>query len=372
MDLAGLARLLAGAPNAVRVFEAARRWGTDGDTAARDYLLSEGIWDGVDLVAPGLGQASRRATEGALEAYGLLTGKRPFAVEGDFRDITGEPPFQHFVRWLIRQRWGAWTIFGPKGQGKTTLAVRLAQVWSQQHHYLVETVGMYPEDSLPQFRPVGISTFTNRIQRLKATLDPDPNDDFDDEPETVTLPDGTTKPKKKRRKIRPFSEWEMDQLRGRVILVDETGILIGGHGMDAGRRVARIAMNQARHLDWHIVYIGQQMRQMPQDLLQSEAIFIKKPSPDAVETDRQEPLNRRIWEEAGSAFETLRESPWWDQFPDERQWAYVYCPNMTGRSGGWKGLMAIKNPRGVMDAPRLTEADFDDDDPDIIDGQVIR
>ncbi len=351
-------------PPGTRLYAAVRA-AAAGDQQAVAYLKGQGWADAADvLLQPGAGDLARQTVEFARQGWANLAGGTPQLWGGPPMGPggnPGEPRFASFVRWLKRQDWGTWVAVGPKGSGKTTLAVRLAQTWAEEHGYTVDAVGMHPEDVPRWFNVVGTEAFFERIGRLKETLDP---------PQYPESPDPPGGGRKHTARPRRFSAGELKRLHRRVIIIDEAGLIIGVNAQDRGRFVARTLVQAARHLENHIIFSGQLMRQIPEDLLNADAIFVKKPLGDEHMSDKRDnPMISGIWSAALEAFEKLPQSLYWAGLPRYQSWAYVYS-----RSRDYFGMMPVKDPRQEAMGQRLEAAELDADAPDenVIDGEVIR
>lgn len=314
--IGGLIRIAKNLPELVELGQAIQRAG-QGDPDAREYLKAQGWRTALDVaVRPGAGEAGARAVQAIKEVFDSNV------IDGEFREI-GAPAWTGFLRWLKAQKWGCFVILGPKGGGKSYLALRLAQVWHELHDYPVIGVNLYPEDiqGLPWVQRTGIASFGKMMARLTKALE---GDDFEEDPEID------------RKNIEPIS---IEPMRRRIVIIDEASLVLHPGGPNSGRATARRAMAQARHLNWLVLYLGQLTRQLPMDLLLTEATFVKKPLGDEHRLDRDEPIVHDLWEDAGNAFKGVRQMPEWSQFPDTRAWAYVEC-----KSPRYKGLMPYSIP----------------------------
>ncbi len=319
-----LVRLLNDAPKAIKIYGAARR-AADGDEAALAYLKAEGWREGLDLIRPGAADVGQqifdRARQAVADIRGIAAGD---VIEGEFREVSAPIPWRDFLGRVRRQSFGGHIIVGPIGMGKTQLAKRLAWTWRRQHGYQVEAVDLYDEDCPDWAVTIGMSTLVHRMKRLKRYLDAKAIRDDDEDPEE-----------------------EDEDLRGipatmppqrRVVIIDEAGMAMGTQAADAPRRAALRALTQARHIQWCVIYIGQDFRQIPEVLLSQCTRWAKHPNGDEAHTDRDNPLVRAFWTRAGEAFSQVRQSPHWAQFPDVRAWSYVESPPINGVPG-YRGLV---------------------------------
>lgn len=331
-----LSRLLDLAPRAAKILARLER-ARQGDPQAWEYLRSEGAFEALDLLRPGAGEASRaflrNAERAAIEMSQALAGQ---IVPGEARDLgPARPPWEGFVAWLKRQRWGAFVVLGPKGQGKTTLGLRLAQVWHQQTGYPVEGCNLYPEDieGLDWVRNVGMGRFARDLGRLEAALNRELGEtSADEESDDSDSADSAEE-----------AEAVIESMRRRIVVIDEASLSLHPGGPRSGRATARRAMMQARHLEWLVVYIGQLVQQMPMDLLLAEAIFIKRPQGWEAQADRPEALVQNLWREAAAAFQEWDSSHWRQERPDVRAWAYAVAPTAGGQ--GYRGLVPFSPPQ---------------------------
>lgn len=349
--VAEVLRLLKMAPAGARLASLLRR-AAEGDPEALDYLRRQGWAEALDLLSPGAGSASRQAVDDARRAAESIRGSLAGdVVEGRCRIVDELPPepWQPFVRWLLGRRWGTFVWLGPKGQGKTTGALRLAELWHRATGWPCLAVNIYPEDDHGFVQRVSTKRFMREVERIIAILDPENDEDDRQAGETPSPFQGES-----RGESRHLDD-PLDRYRRRIVIVDEMSLAVSPHGMDPGRRMVRQIMAQARHLSWLVLYIGQLTRMLPTDLLNCEAVFVKKPLGREALVDRAEPLTQDLWARAGRAFGELRSSPWWERWPDERMWAYVDCPDI-GRGKGYAGIVPI-NPPGTpeQDRPRCRQ-----------------
>ncbi|MBI4492942.1 MAG: hypothetical protein HY690_09135 [Chloroflexi bacterium] len=314
-------RLLQTMPQATRLLATVQR-AAQGDPEALAYLRGAGWQEALDLVRPGAGRAGRQV----LQALRELASSN--VVDGEFREVDpGPAPWAGFLRWLQGRTSGAFVILGPRGQGKTTLALRLAQVWARETGYRVEGLNLY---DCPGFvQPINERILARRMQVLKAALQGAlANDEPGDEDEAVEIADPSA---------------ALARMQGRILIIDEASLVIGSSGMDQGRRLVRQAMAQCRHLHWLSLFIGQYAQQLPLDVLLTDATFVKRPGGAEAALDRQHPYVQALWERAGESFKGIRSNPWWAAYPHPQAWTYVDCPD-AGHGRPYRGLMPFREP----------------------------
>ena len=316
-------RLLRSAPEIARLLQSldgARR----GDPEAVKYLRGDAVGDVAEIWRDGGRVASKHAWAAVREVVRPSDGSAPSYIDGQYRVLDGAAPFEGFTHWLKAQRWGSFVLLGPKNSGKTTLAMRLGQLWQQETGWPVEAVMAYPDDRYPFVTSLSTNRFIGRMKAIIALLNP---------PES-----------KKGEEAEPLDADEIEaRLEGykrRIVIIDEASLVVGTSGFDAGRGMVRQIMAQARHLEWLICYCGQLAKMLPNDLLNCEAIFVKEPTGREMDVDRDDRLTRDLWTRATEAFKDVRKSPWWTDFPDKRSWSYVDCI-----ARDWQGLVPSRVPQ---------------------------
>ena len=314
-------RLLRAAPEIGRILgslDGARK----GDQQAIAYLRSEAIGDIAETWREGGRAASKHAWQAVKEV--IRPDGTPGYIDAEYRVLDGAPPFEGFARWLKAQRWGTFVLLGPKNSGKTTLAMRLGQLWHQETGWPVESVMAYPDDRYPFVTSLSTNRFTGRMKAIIALLNP---------PEP-------TKGSKEEVLDTDEIEARLEGFKRRIVIIDEASLVVGSSGVDAGRQMVRQIMAQARHLEWLICYCGQLAKMLPGDLLNCEAIFVKEPTGREMDVDRDDRLTRDLWTRATEAFKDVHKSPWWRDFPDKRSWSYVDCI-----ARDWRGLVPSRVPQ---------------------------
>ncbi len=118
-----LLHILRALPSAMPVLEAAQR-AAQGDTEAIAYLKSQGVYDALDaIVRPGAGDVTKAAVRTVREYFANSP------IDAEYRVLEDAPPWSGFVRRLFNSTSGGNILLGPMGQGKTSLAIKLAYQW---------------------------------------------------------------------------------------------------------------------------------------------------------------------------------------------------------------------------------------------------
>lgn len=312
----------------------------NGDPQALAYLKGEGLYEGLDVLRPGAGESARQVVQQLRDtALGIQSTLAGDIVEGEYEVLEeGEVgyPWSGFLRRLIKQRFGGHILLGPMGQGKTSLALKLAWHWRALHGYRVECVELYGDDRPEWAVTLGTRTLVRRMQQLKKYLDSQSVDDElagleEDEEEDDGIP-ATLPP------IR------------RVIIIDEAGMAMESNAANPVRKAALRALAQCRHLDWVVLYLGQMAGQIPLPLLGQSTVWVKQPNGREIYTDRDNPIVRDLWERATAAFAQLKgSSHYTPPHADPRAWAYCDCPSLNGMARGYTGLVPF------TPAPRVDE-----------------
>jgi energy-coupling factor transporter ATP-binding protein EcfA2 len=324
-NIGALLSIVSRLPNATKLYGVVQQ-AVAGDQEAIAYLKREGLYEALDIIRPGSGRIAESAKEQIISARDNIQR----TINGDIVDGQCRllQPWDDLLSWLKSRKWGTFVILGPKGQGKTTLARRLAEVWHKRTGWPVNVVNLYPEDRDPWSNAVPMQRFTDDVKSIIEML----NKPFGIDDKTG-------------------EEWTQDNLedalerfKRRIIIIDEMSLTVGTSGQDSGRLLVRQYMAAARHLELLIIYIGQLTRMMPLDILNCEAVFVKKPNGDELYTDRQEPLSMNLWETASDAFRYVKNAPGYaTDYPDVRAWAYVRSQDIGG-GRQYKGMMPFSLP----------------------------
>ena len=345
--MADVFRLLTQAPTAARLLVSARA-AAKGDEAAIAYLKSDGYAEALDLLRPGTGSAARLAVDqaqsasaGIRAAVATLGGELPGEyIDGEYSVLEdGAPPWSAFLRSWLRLGYGGNVILGGIGSGKTALALRMAQRLADQLGYEVEAINLYGDDCPEWATTVSSRVLIKRMKRLKRYLDSLAMDDEEDSDDWDAEEDNDPKELKD---SRPATL----PAGGKVIVIDEASLTMSHSANDPARRAAIQALMQCRHLGWVVIYIGQQASQIPLQVLQQAVLWVKKPSGDESDLDRDNPFVRQLWRLAQEAHADAQRSPWYvDPWRDWRAWAYCYCRSLAG-GPGYQGLLPFSMPEG--------------------------
>lgn len=328
-------RLVASTPRAAEIYQTVRR-AARGDREAWDWLRREGWAEALDLAVPGAGVAAQQAV---AAARAVATGN---VVEGEWREVVPETlPWQRFKDWIAGRRWGAFVALGPRGSGKTVLALRLAQVWHDRLDWPAEVVNVYPDDAPAFVRRVSAKRFAGRLRALTRYLD------LDDYSADENAAGGEGAVGGEGEEAENVEVADISQLQRRIVVVDEASLVGTGLGKQRGRDMLQAIMAQSRHLEWLIVYVAQTTRMLPLSLLgTADAVLVKRPAGGESWTDRPDtPEVERLWERTAAAYTALRQSPYWPELADDRKWTYAECPDLYGRP--WQGMIPVQPPMEV-------------------------
>ena len=329
-------RVMAAAPAILDLYESAQA-ARAGDDAARKALLDRAPSQIAEIVSPGLGPVVDNVRSEATHTFDRI--KQHLGgnvIEAEYRDVSLPTPWKAFAEWFYALDWGTSVILGPKGQGKTYMAMHLAARFQAATGYRILAVNVYPDDIPERIRgittPMSLATFVDITNYIRKTLGLDFTVDNSDQAKDLD-------------DIEAFmqSEGALDGLKGAIVVLDEAGLAIPRQGGGSIREAALTVMQQARHLEWIVIYIGQNSRQIPQELFSNEVLFLKRPLGNEPHMDRENPWIREAWREAITAFGQLPETPWFDALPDPRGWAYAVCPSLNTMDDiGYRGLVPFQ------------------------------
>lgn len=329
----------------------------DGDLDSIEHLRVNGLRMGLNILAPNLGDAatalingSRQAVESAAMA---LTGQVVDA--GEFREV---PPYERFLKWLIKQPWGTVPIFGTMGSGKTWTALRLAEVLSTTLNYPVYGVNLYEEDRPEFVKNISMAKLISWCDLLREALDLSDADDDDE------LLDAS------RREPNPRVRERLEKLKRRIILIDEASMVDAGP-MSKERKALKIAMTQGRHLEWWVLYMGQMMEQVPLQILNSHLVMCKEPAGNETFMDKggRNLLIRTYWQSAIDEFNELSRSSWYVNNPDRRAWTWVMCRRPIGNSKQWSGMVPFLPPGSPLPSERAKPPEPEAAEPQTVEGE---
>lgn len=318
----------------------------------------------LNVVQPGAGQHAEDLARSVGHAANLfLAQMRGEVIDAEARDVDVQP-WGDFVRHLRALTWGVVVIFGAKGYGKTTLAVKLADVWRERTGYQVECVGLYPEDCPPWAHKIGMRRLVARMRKLARYLDQE-----EDEVDDGLTPDELRRKGKADPTLELIEPWEIEQMKRRIVVVDEAAMFfssMSAAGQQDSREASRNLNNQARHLSSLFIFICQKISEMP-DYLQDSAIqFYKWAGEEVVRKDYrqgQKRDNRERWLEVLTALNAVRVGTFVEPLPgnlsdrakeairsaalahryyeppldDVRAWAYVVASDIGGH--GYRGVV---------------------------------
>lgn len=338
MSITELARL-AGLLRRARPFAEVARRATSGDPVALANL--RGHWqEAADLAGelagyPGAGALAQQI---AGDIRSFLYGNGPTVVDGTWREITADavPPYASFVDRLSRSRSGGHIILGAPGTGKTSLANRLAERWMTTLDYQVEVVAMYGRDRPAFATTITTQTLIHRMRKLRRYLDAQAVPDADEMPVAASREDADGE------SAAPAPEPALPPRR-RVVIIDEASLSLSSRQSNPETAAAVAALMHCRHLDWHVVYVAQMARLLPEGLFAQTTQWVKRPLGKEKDADRDNPIVQDLWERAEEAFAPLRQSPWFaPPYATIEAWTYVDSLALH-----FRGLVPAAQPSGV-------------------------
>lgn len=251
------------------------------------------VVDGAQRLASHMGV---RLTAEGLDLTGLrdLVAGRPIgeAVEA------GDEPWRPFLSKLRGLRSGAVLILGPRGAGKTQLAVRLAEVWRREHGYHAFGINLYPGDRRPWITWRGVGIFLDAMENLVESLG-----------------QGVEPP---------------DDIRRRILIIDEAALSLHPQGGRKAALAVSQAIREARHVQWLVVVVAHLTKDLPVQMTWCDAIFVKEPSGEEEFADRED--SARLWQAAAMAYRERRRQGLLGK--PIQGWVYTHAPDL-----GYKGMM---------------------------------
>ncbi len=296
----------------------------------------------LDVVDPGAGHTAERLFQNARSSSEEVARR---IVEGEFRELDDGPHrFSSYARWLADQPSGGWVFLGPRKSGKTSKVRRLAQVL-QTKGFRIRAVNVYGHDNPGWIEPVTMDEFFRIADQMAEYMALQPT--------TWDREAGAIDPEKQRR-----LERMLDPIRDQVLIVEEASLSLMGSKAQGAREVVAQVVNQARHVNLHVIVIAQMTGAFPPSLVNCDGVFVGRPLGSEPETDR--PDNRAIrelWRDAVKAFNNIRREELWPTYPDVRFWAHVHSPSFGKQAGPWKGLMPFERDTDQIGAEHARAAD---------------
>lgn len=326
--------LLAGlqAANAGSTLLNAVRQAAAGDPAALEFLKRDGLYQALEVFGamhgrPGEGGFAREVVE---EGKRLLGSMR--IIEGEYRELEPEAPWNGFVRRIVNAKFGGNLILGQPGSGKTFMTFRLAQLNARLTDHRVETTNAYPGDLPTGVYVIGLEELHRRITVLNEAKR------RADEFLSGRMIDDTTKAQ-----AEAMVAHAVAAFTGRNIILDEAASVIGKMPQDQIRQDVDAVIKQGRHLRWNLYFISQQARDIPEHFFGIANTWVKNPTGMESTTDRES--LKWIWRRGKAAFDEVRSQHWASQWPDPRMWAYVESPaGVGGSSVGYRGMVPVGEP----------------------------
>lgn len=291
------AELLQRAPDAARFLIEADQAHRQGGMRGLGMYVAGGGWrPGMRAVSPAVQEATEATLPRLAEAYSTF---REHLHGGPQEEILDGPaPWADALRHLLALKYGVIVIFGEKGWGKTSLALKLAYSWHERLGWPVEVAGLWEEDRPAFAQPVSMNRVVARMQKVARYLDQEEGEPDDG----LTEEDLTPKGKKAIAHRRIFPH-EIEALKRRITVIDEAHLFFSGlsaAGQTASRDAAKGLQNQVRHLENLVICICQKQSEMPRALKTSAVQLFKYASEATIRSDYRDGEKRetqRLWKE---------------------------------------------------------------------------
>ncbi len=263
----------------------------------------------VESVATRLGV---RLTSEGLDVTGLqqllTTGRIGAGVDGS----AGRSGVAGFVDRLTRLPSGVVLILGPRGKGKTTLAVKLAENWRRQHGYGVLGVNLYRSDSRPWITFKSINVFTQGVEQLVEAME-----QGEDPPAEICR---------------------------RVVLIDEAVLALHPRGKQTPILAVERIIWEARHLGWLLVIVAHLTKHLPTSMEAVDVTCVKEPTYDEDGTPQELRADRDdaspLWTAAAEAYRRQRA----DGLRGHPAAAWVYVEGLGYRGMVHSGIAGVEDP----------------------------
>ena len=364
-------------PEAVDFLTGADKAYQDGGwTGAALHVTAGGGWrPGARALHPALEEATDYAVPRLQEAATGFIGHLRGYDEGEVvEEAPVVAPYADFMEHLKGLTWGVIVVFGAKGEGKSQLVLKLADMWRKKTGYLAEGVGFWDDDRPAWMANLDMDRLVKRMQKVQRFIgQADANLPYDGLDEDDLAPKGkTTEP------ARRVHQSEINAMKGRIYAVDEAAMFFSslGDGQQKTRSAASALNNQARHLNSLFILSCQNLSEMPRNLKTAAIQFFKFAPPAVIQADfraGEKWMSRDTWEEVLSGLAAIKtgkiiEPPHcWDrpevqegiercalahnwyggEYANRRAWSYVIASDIGGHS--YRGPC----PNGM-----LSKADF--------------
>lgn len=237
-------------------------------------------------------------------------------IEGEYRELA---PWSDFGRHLYNRDWAVIVIFGGKGFGKTELALKLAWQYQRRLGYPVELCNFWSEDIPHWATKISMRRLVARMRKVGRYLDQEEVDDVDDglRPEELSR-----KSKKAPEQQEPIRPREIDQMKRRIVVVDEAALLFGGlssAGQQESRGSAETLNNQVRHLNSIFILATQRLSDMPNALQETSVLFYRMAGEEVIKRDFKQGVwraNRERWQEVLTGLHAVKNGSYVEPLPN--------------------------------------------------------